>query len=105
MSRTAWKRREREAAALIGGRRHPANVGGAVDCESDGWCVQVKERRTLSLAGLEALALEIERVAFQRQKLGAVMVKRSAGRGRATPWLVVVTEAVWREMNGQLPGP
>lgn len=105
MSRTAWKRREREAAALICGRRHPANTGGAVDAESDGWVVQVKERRRLSLAELEALAVEIERVGFQTSppKLGAVMIKRSAGRGRETPWLIIVTEAVWREMNGCLP--
>lgn len=103
MSRTGWKRAERAAAAIIGGKRYPANQGGPVDCESDGWCVQVKERRTLSLAALEALAIEIERVGAQRQKLGAVLVKRSAGAGRPTPWLIVMSEGAFREMNGRLP--
>lgn len=105
MSRTKWKQRERDAARIIGGRRYTANQGGLVDCESDAYCVQVKERRTLSLAALEGLAVEIERVAQSRPtpKLGMVMVKRSAGRGRETPWLIVMTEAVFREMNGPLP--
>lgn len=103
MSRTKWKQRERDAAALIGGTRYTANQGGPVDCESAGYCVQVKERRTLSLAALESLALEIERVGSQKTKAGLVMVKRSAGRGRRTPWLVVMTEGVFREMNGRLP--
>jgi hypothetical protein len=35
MSRTAWKLRERQAAALIHGRRYPANTGGAVDCDRE----------------------------------------------------------------------
>src|SRR5262249_37302094 len=88
-----------------GGRRYTANQGGFVDVESDGYCVQVKERRTLSLAALEALAVEIARVASQKAvpKAGLVMVKRSAGRGYPTPWLIVMTEGVFRHLNGQLP--
>lgn len=104
MSRTKWKQREREAAGIIGGKRYTANQGGPVDCESAGYCVQVKERRTLSLAALEALVQEIDRVALQKNKLGVVMVKRSAGRGRSTPWLLVLSEHAWRELNGRLPG-
>ena len=103
MARTSWKHRERYCASLIGGFRHPANQGGFVDVESDAYCVQVKERKTLSLAQLEALALEITRVAGQKTKNGLVMVKRSAGRGRETPWLIVMTEHTFREMNGRLP--
>jgi hypothetical protein len=103
MSRTAWKQREREAAKLIGGRRHWANTGELVDCESDGLVCQVKERKTLSLAAAEALALEIERVASYRAKQGIVMVKRSAGRGRPTPWLVIMTAGTFREFHGPLP--
>lgn len=103
VSRTKWKQREREAAALVKGQRYPANVGGPVDVESDGYVCQVKERRTLSLAALEALAVEIERVGTQKQKAGMVMVKRSAGRGVPTPFLVVMTEAVFRHLNGRLP--
>jgi len=103
LSRTGWKTAERNAAKLIGGSRYPANQGGLVDCESDAYCVQVKERKTLSLAQLEALAMEITRVAQQKTKHGLVMVKRSAGRGRETPWLIVMTESVFRELNGSLP--
>jgi hypothetical protein len=105
VSRTGWKRAERAAAALLGGRRHPANVGGLVDAESDGVVAQVKERKHLSLAQLEALAVEIARVGGQKDKAGIVMVKRSAGRGVPTPWLIVMTEDVWRYMNGPLPTP
>lgn len=105
MSRTWWKNREREASKIIGGRRYPANTGSAIDCESDSYCVQVKERGALSLTKLETLAVEIERVASQKPipKLGLVMVKRSAGRGVKTPWLIVMTEGVFREMTGRLP--
>jgi hypothetical protein len=103
MARTSWKQREREAAKLIGGRRHWANTGELVDCESDGLVCQVKERKTLSLAAAEALALEIERVASYRAKQGIVMVKRSAGRGRPTPWLVIMTAGTFREFHGPLP--
>jgi hypothetical protein len=103
MSRTRWKHREREAATIIGGKRYTANQGGFTDCESDVYCVQVKELRTLSLAALEALTVEIDRVATQKTKHGLFMVKRSAGRGRMTPWLIVMTEGTFRALNGALP--
>ena len=76
-----------------------------MDAESDAYVIQCKERGTLSLKELETLALEIERVGFQRSppKLGLVIVKRSAGRGSRTPRLVIMTEAVFREMNGRVP--
>ena len=74
-----------------------------MDIESDSWLAQCKNVRTLSLAQLEALALEMERVALQKGKLGAVVVKRSAGRGVETPHLIIVTESVWRAWNGRLP--
>lgn len=103
MARSTWKRREREAARLVGGVRHPANTGGFVDCESDSYVIQVKERGRCSLTELETLALEIDRVATQKQKAGLILVKRSAGRGHATPWLVVMTAATFRHLNGALP--
>ena len=56
VSRGHWKQKEREAAAIIGGKRYPANQRGPADCESSGMSAQVKERRTLSLAQIEALA-------------------------------------------------
>jgi hypothetical protein len=103
MSRTGWKRAERSAAALLGGRRHPANVGGLVDCESEGVVAQVKERTRMSLHETESLALEIARVGFQKNKAGVLMIKRSAGKGRETPWLVVMVAEVYQYLNGPLP--
>lgn len=101
MARTTWKRAERAAAKIIGGSRHPANVGGDIDVESDALVVQVKNRKTLSLAQMEALAIHIERVGQQNDKHGLLMVKRSAGPGRETPFLVIMHEAVFRSMNGR----
>lgn len=90
---------------MVGGSRYPANMGGRVDVESPAYVIQCKERSRCSLAELEALALEIERIGAQKTvpKHGLVMVKRSAGRGIKTPWLIVMTEATFREMNGRLP--
>jgi len=98
VSRTWWKQRERELARLLGASRHPANTGGLVDVEGQHVVAQVKERRTCSLAEIEMLAVEMERIGSQRKKLGIVGLKRSAGRGRKTPWLLVMTETVWRHL-------
>ena len=98
-----WKAEERAVARMIGGRRYPANQGGAIDCESSWLVVQVKHRRVCSLAELEALALDAERPGVQRRKVGAVVVKRRAGAGRRTPRLVIMTEGQFTEMSGRLP--
>lgn len=96
----AWKREERKAALLIGGRRYPANQGGAVDAESSWCCAQVKHVARCSLAELEALALEAERIGSQKAKIGIVVIKRKRARAR----LVVLTEPMWREMSSRLLG-
>lgn len=105
MSRTTWKQRERDVARTVGGRRYPANVGGRVDVESAAHVIQVKERKTCSMRQAEAIALEMERLASQTSppKIGTFWFKRSAGRGIETPWLVVMTAATWRLMNGATP--
>ena len=102
MSDRPWNAEERRAAALFGGRRFAANAGGAVDFETRHYVGQVRHVRRLSLAALETLALEMERVGFQKSppKRGVVVVKRRAGRGRKTPRLVVLTETVWRTVSG-----
>jgi hypothetical protein len=98
----------------MGAKRFPANVGARLDFEGPTWVGQVKHVRTLSLAQIEALALEAERLGAQKNppKLGALVIKRSAGKlaernalGHQipTPHLVVVTEATWREFTGRLP--
>lgn len=97
-----WKQAERRAAALIGGRRYPANSGGSVDVESDSYVGQCKEIARASLAELEALTLEVERVGNQKSptKIGILIVKRRAGRGVETPTLVIMTHRAFAEMNG-----
>jgi hypothetical protein len=100
MTSHAWKKAERKAAQIIGGRRYWSNSGEKIDCESDSYCAQVKEVKTLSLTQLETLALESERQGSQRLKLGLVIIKRRAGKGVETPTLITMTESTFREMNG-----
>ena len=104
MTDRPWKQAERAAAALIAGRRHWANSGEEIDVESDGVVAQVKHRKRASLAELELLAQEAERQGTQRNKVGLVLVKRRAGRGIETPWLVLMTAESYREQSGPLPG-
>ena len=94
-----WKAEERHVARLLGGSRYPTNSGGQVDVESGRYVCQVKLVRRLSLAQLEALALELERIGQARGKVGLVVVKRRAGRGQETPRLVVMTETAWQALK------
>ena len=96
-----WKQEERQVARLLGGRRYPANSGGRVDVEGPHVVAQVKHVRQLSLAQLEALALEMQAVGSERGKIGLVVVKRRAGRGQATPRLIVMTEEAWRQLHAR----
>ena len=97
----AWKAEERLVARLLGGSRYPANSGGRVDVESPKVVAQVKHVRQLSLAQLEALAVEMEELGAEKGKLGLVVVKRRAGGGTATPRLIVMTQAVFERL---IPG-
>ncbi len=94
-----WKQLEREVAHLLGGRRYAANTGGRVDVESAQYVAQVKLVKTLSLASLEALAVELEEIGREGGKVGVGVVKRKGGRGRETPRLIVLTETAWRELE------
>ncbi len=102
MADKAWKHEERRVAHFLGGRRYAANSGGRVDVESPTVVAQVKHVQRLSLAQLEALAVEMERIGEERGKVGIMVVKRRAGRGTATPRLVVMTEGVWRGLRGSI---
>ncbi len=99
MSDRPWKAEERHAARLLGGERHWANSGRRVDVESARLLCQVKHRRACSLAELERLAAEMEGLGEEQGKAGLVVVKRRAGRGQATPRLIVMTETVWRALK------
>lgn len=100
MADHAWKQFERDAAALFGGTRHPANSGHRLDFETTTALGQCKLVKVLSLASLSALAEEVAREALPKQKAGVVVVKLRKGRGRPTPMLVVCTAEVWREQTG-----
>ena len=101
---SAWKSVERSAAALLNGVRYWANAGGRLDCVGPEWAAQVKHVRTLSLASVEALAIEAaqEAAKLDPPRLGALIVKLSAGAGVKTPHLVVLTEDTWRALMVQV---
>ncbi len=90
-----WKQFERDVARLLGGERYPANSGGRVDVESPTLVVQVKHVQRLSLAQLELLAVEMEAIGKERDRVGVVAVKRRAGRGHSTRTLIILTEAAF----------
>jgi len=99
-----WKAFERRSAQLILGKRYEANTGGTIDCESATFIAQCKHIRVLPFPELERLAVEAARQGAQKSKLGLVVIKRRSGKGQPTPTLVVMTDWVFREMSGPLPG-
>lgn len=100
---SAWKQFERDVASLFGGRRFWANSGEQIDVEGPTVIAQCKLVQRLSLEQLTQLAEAVERQALPKFKAGVVAVKVRRGCGRASPTLVVMTAAVWREMNGAAP--
>ncbi len=105
MTDKCWKAEERVVARLIGGGRYPANSGGRIDAESPQIVAQVKHVKRLSLAELEALAVEMATLGAKRGKVGVVVVKRRAGSGTPTNRLVVMTESVFQAFqNAQREG-
>lgn len=62
------------------------------------------ERKTLSLAELTALAVDIERIGRERGKAGAVIIKHSAGSGWVTPYVVAMTGSVRRAVSARGTG-
>jgi len=102
MADKAWKQEERKVGLLVGSHRYPANSGRRVDCESERVVAQVKHVQRLSLAQLEALAVEIAALGEEQDKIDLLVVKRRAGRGKGTPGPVVLTEDAWRKLVGTL---
>ncbi len=98
MADKCWKAEERVVARLIGGGRYPANSGGRIDAESPQIVAQVKHVKRLSLAELEALAVEVGQLGAKCGKVGMVVVKRRAGRGTPTHRLVVMTHEVFEAL-------
>ena len=104
MSRTHWKHVERDAAALFGARRFATNSGHRVDFAGGGFVGQVKNVARLSLAQLEAFAVE---AADHGQAHGSAGVRDQAERrpGQPTPLLVILTEDAWRALQQQTAPP
>lgn len=106
MSRHGWKQIERDAASLFGTTRYPANMGHRLDFESSSFVGQVKNTKKYSLAQLETIAQEMGEIGRERvdrdtgkNKIGVVVIKRSAGSGKRTPKLIVMTEDEWRRLR------
>lgn len=96
MSDKQWKKLERKVGELVGGKRYPANQGGLVDVESKDFVVQVKERKSLSLAEINRLVEEIEGIARERGKTGLLAVKYRKGTGHPTELLIIQSAKQWR---------
>ena len=86
--------------ALFGGSRYWANSGEQVDCEGPTVVAQCKHVKSLSLNALAGLAETAEGQGHRRQKAGVVCVRTRPGAGKKATTLVVMTEAMWRYMNG-----
>ncbi len=63
-----------------------------------------EEREVAHLPQGTALVAEIAHLGRENGKLGVVILKRRAGRGKETPGLIVVTEEAWRELEWTCKG-
>lgn len=95
-----WKAFERDVARLFDGRRFWANSGESIDVEGPTVVAQCKLVQRLSLESLTQLAETAERQGLQKFKAGVVAVRVKRGRGRPSPTLIVLTEAMWRQLHG-----
>jgi hypothetical protein len=103
MSDRAWKHFERAVATLFNGRRFWANSGETMDVEGPTVVAQCKHVARMSLEQLSQLAEVSEKQGTLKQKTGVVAIKVRRGHGRHSPILIVMTEAMWRFMNGPEP--
>ena len=102
MPNKPFKVLERDVAALIGGRRLPANSGHAIDAEGPRFVAQCKLVKSLSLEQatqlVEAITAEGEKV----EKLGIVGVKVRRGIGKESPIVVMMTDDTFTKLVGPL---
>ena len=98
-----WKKLERWAGLMLGGGRHWANSGEAVDAEGPLFTAQCKLVRELSLARLTELATQAEAEGRNKGKIGLVVVKLGGRHGgRRAPALFVLHEDAWRDLHGKV---
>ena len=96
-----WKAFERDVAAMIAGKRYPANSGHDIDCEGPTTVAQCKLVSRLSLEELTRLAENISAQGAALAKTGIVVVKQKRGMGNKSPALVVVTMETWQRFMSQ----
>jgi hypothetical protein len=83
----------------------PANSGHKVDVKGETFLGQCKETKTLSLAQMTDLVMEIEAEAEKVGKRGVLFVKLRSGKGSATPLLCVMSEKNWAHKCVACGGP
>jgi hypothetical protein len=88
MSKTGWKKEERDVAKQLGGKRYPANMGGDVDVIAErefvSLLVQCKQHKSFSWKQLVDWADKIAGAARYFPEVGMLALKRSAGKGKKT---------------------
>ena len=93
----AWKKFEGLCAALIGGKRFPANSGNRFDVESPVAVGQCKLVKTLSLEELTSLVEEASAEGQRTKKIGLVFAKVRRGPGQVSPTLIVMDSITFTE--------
>ena len=100
----AWKAFEAAAAALFNGKRFWANSGERLDFEgelyvgSEPWGEFVKVHGQCKL--VKSLSLEALTKLAEEPGVDVVCVKVRRGCGKASPMLVVFTEANYKRLHG-----
>jgi hypothetical protein len=95
---TDWHDHERTCAAVIKGKRYPANTGGRVDVESGTVVAQCKERATISSPEVVRLVAEMDALGFTKGKVGVLFLRLKSGRGTPSPGMVVMTHRVFAQL-------
>lgn len=88
MASDAWKHIERAVARLTGGER-TWDSKDDIDVITDGWAIEVKNRKAITIAQVEAWLRHNAPKAQERGLGNALVVKRRAGRGVVTPFLAI----------------
>src|SRR3990167_941 len=87
MSTDTWKSIERLVAELIGGRR---TWGTDIDVMVSGWGLEVKHLTAPTIADIERFLIHNAKKTGPLGLRNGLVVKRRAGRGGATPLLLIV---------------
>ena len=87
MSTDTWKSIERLVAELVGGRR---SWETEIDVMVGGWGLEVKHLTAPTIADIERFLIHNAKKTEATGLRNGLVVKRRAGRGRATPLLLIV---------------